>query len=369
MANNAFKESLKESVPCIKAEELQRKNATQLLLSQLGLFPVPENIEATISENEKYLNLKLKEANTNEHKHLLFQFPLDIPDFHQLENRSDYRDLISRYYNYTSNYIDEILNYALMEREFLYKTFPELILNMKIRIKSFDSYIEKLSKNAKDNKDLYINDIIAERIIPSEYKGSSDEQILIYMCYEAAKALYDFRSNTNFRMKTTTDSNPAHTDKKYITKDYIKHQKDNGYQTLHILLGHNINSDLSFETQIRTLNMENSSKKSQQIAHTQYKPRILNDLSPSRTPIYLGIVIDKNGKASTMPIPFENRFYHYFNSDRNFKTLEDRINNPAITYKKFRDEQYQLEQILGIPFREIRGRIKDLTTLKIKEVR
>ena len=265
MANNAFKESLKESVPCIKAEELQRKNATQLLLSQLGLFPVPENIEVNISNDGKYLNLKLKEENPDENKHILYQFPLEESNLESLRNRPDYENLISRYHLYRNEYIDEIKSYAQAERVFLSQKFPELIFDLKIRLKSYDSYINKLNENMKKGKDLYINDIMAERITIEEYDGNRDEQVLTQMCDEVAKALYEFRINTNFRMKQDVNNNSAITEKEYVTKDYINCPKENGYQSLHLLMVHKNNPDFTYETQIRTHNMEEFSKKSDKI--------------------------------------------------------------------------------------------------------
>lgn len=370
MANNAFKESLKESVPCIKAEELQRKNATQLLLSQLGLFPVPENIEVNISNDGKYLNLKLKEENPDENKHILYQFPLEESNLESLRNRPDYENLISRYHLYRNEYIDEIKSYAQAERVFLSQKFPELIFDLKIRLKSYDSYINKLNENMKKGKDLYINDIMAERITIEEYDGNRDEQVLTQMCDEVAKALYEFRINTNFRMKQDVNNNSAITEKEYVTKDYINCPKENGYQSLHLLMVHKNNPDFTYETQIRTHNMEEFSKKSDKISHKNYKPRIINDLSPNRVPIYYEITnfMDEFGNPLIIEVPIEDRFYHFYNSDRNFHSQEKRLKNPSITYKKFKQEQYELTNILGSSFKDIRDKLRKISNLKHKNL-
>lgn len=370
MANNAFKESLKESVPCIKAEELQRKNATQLLLSQLGLFPVPENIEVNISNDGKYLNLKLKEENPDENKHILYQFPLEESNLESLRNRPDYENLISRYHLYRNEYIDEIKSYAQAERVFLSQKFPELIFDLKIRLKSYDSYIIKLNENMKKGKDLYINDIMAERITIEEYDGNRDEQVLTQMCDEVAKALYEFRINTNFRMKQDVNNNSAITEKEYVTKDYINCPKENGYQSLHLLMVHKNNPDFTYETQIRTHNMEEFSKKSDKISHKNYKPRIINDLSPNRVPIYYEITnfMDEFGNPLIIEVPIEDRFYHFYNSDRNFHSQEKRLKNPSITYKKFKQEQYELTNILGSSFKDIRDKLRKISNLKHKNL-
>ena len=72
--------------------------------------------------------------------------------------------------------------------------------------------------------------------------------------------------------------------------------------------------DCLFETQIRTLYMEKMSKTSGEIAHTTYKPRLLNENSISKLPIYTEITpfLDANGNPTAIEIPFDNTFYHFY---------------------------------------------------------
>lgn len=389
MKNDAFKSNLRVNVPKIDFSSSNSSDQTNLLLSKLGLYKIPENVQTNISNDNKYLNIKLKDSNTE--KHLLFQFPLEETDLSALKNRDDYLELIDRYNLYINDYVDEIKNYATQERLYLQKRFPELVFNIKIRIKSYDSYIRKLNENILEGKSPYINDIIAERIILSSYAANKQENILkenysnnekiikdLYekdeenlkkMCDEVAKALYDFRIKTNFRMKKDIDPNIANSDKSYITKDYIKCPKKNGYESIHILMEHKNNEDLTYETQIRTFNMENISKTSGEIAHKKYKPRILNDLSTNRVPIYseISCFSDEFGKPIIVDIPLDNRFYHFYNSDKNDHSDLNNSNKIKITYQKFRAEQYQLENLLGIQFKQIRKKIKALNLEKNKE--
>lgn len=353
--NNNFKKNLEVNVP-----SLNSLNETDLLLSKLGLFPIPENVHAELSDNNKYLNIQLKSSgDTNEH--LLFQFPLEENDLFALKNRPDYQELLNRYHLYTNDYVDEVKKYAVLERAYLQEKFPGLVFNIKIRIKSYDSYIKKLNENISKGKDLYINDIMAERIIISEYNGSKDEALLKDMCDQVAKALYDFRIETNFRMKKDIEPNEANSDQEYITKDYISHPKDNGYQSIHILMENKNNKDFTYETQIRTFEMESISKTSGEIAHNKYKPRLLNDLSPNRVPIYSEVTsfVDDFGNPILLDVPFKNRFYHFYNSERADHSHLKGKSNP-ITYKKFREEQYELESLLGIEFKNIRQKLRDL---------
>lgn len=355
MKGNYFKASLKVNIP----KKFNKITPTNSLLQKLGLFPIPQNVQVNISNDNKYLNLKLKDSSTQ--KHLLFQIPLEENDLSALNNRTDYQELINRYHLYINDYVDEIKKYAMLERTYLQKTFPSLVFNMKIRLKSYDSYINKLNEHILNHKDPYINDIMAERIILSEYNGSQDEKLLTYMCDKVAKALYDFRIQTNFRMKKDIVSSEAYSEKEYITKDYIKYPKENGYQSIHILMENKNNKDFKYETQIRTLEMEAISKTSGEIAHTKYKPRLLNDLSPNRIPIYYEITSfsDDFGNPEMVSIPLSNRFYHFYNSEKTDHSHLKEKSNP-ITYSKYRQEQYELENLLGIQFSEIRRKLREI---------
>lgn len=359
MNKNKFKLSLRVNTPKIVNSNFNTTDKTNSLLMKLGLFPIPENIQATISEDGSCLNFQLKDLDENQH--LSFQLPLVEDDLSELQNRSDYQELIQRYYLYINDYSDEVKRYAIGERKYLQEKFPGLVFNIKIRIKSYDSYISKLNENLIKGKDLYINDIMAERIVLSEYNGSKDENLLRLMCEDVAKSLYDFRINTNFRMKKELDENDANSSKEYVTKDYISCPKKNGYESLHILLENKNNKDFMYETQVRTFEMEKMSKTSGEMAHTKYKPRLLNDLSPNRVPLYSQIspFLDKDGNPTIVDISLDNRFYHFYNSDRDL-SIKDRNVYVPITYSKFREEQYKIEELLGIQFKDIRAKIREI---------
>ena len=111
--------------------------------------------------------------------------------------------------------------------------------------------------------------------------------------------------------------------------------------------------------------MEKMSKTSGEMAHTKYKPRLLNDLSPNRVPIYSEVTsfVDDFGNPEIIDIPFENRFYHFYNSEKTNHSDLKKNSNP-ITYKKFRKEQYELENLLGLQFKEIRLKLKNINSRK-----
>ena len=116
--------------------------------------------------------------------------------------------------------------------------------------------------------------------------------------------------------------------------------------------------------------MENISKKSNKVAHTKYKSRPVNDLAAKKVPLYFEITSfkDEFGDPITINLDFESRFYHFYNSDRDSSAPSQ---TPPITYKKFRKEQYELENLLNIRFKDIRQGLKHLESknkdLKYKE--
>lgn len=365
MKSNNFKKNLKCDVSSnnsISSSNFDKNS----ILSELGLLNVSENLQVSISDDNKYLNLRLANTSDDSLNHLLFQLLLVENQLSYLKNYPDYQDLLNRYQLYTKEYIDEIKEYALKENEFLKERFPGLVFTIKIRTKSYESYITKLDHNIENGKSPYINDIIAERIIITEYKNCKSEKVLKKVCYDVAKALYDFRINTNFRMKEDINSNRSNSDKEYITRDYIECPKPNGYQSLHIQMESKNNKDLNYETQIRTLYMESQSKSSNEIAHNKYKPRLLNDTSSLRVPSYSVIPPFPNpetGKYEVYDIPRNERFYHYYNTSLNNHGLSSSKRTLPITYENFKNELYKVEKNLGMSFKDLRAKIRNCKLL------
>ena len=363
--DNNFKNNLKVKTPTVNKTQSSNFDNNQIL-SELGLLNLPKELQVSISNDKKYINIGLagnKYASTH---HLTFQVPLHENPLSYLKNHPDYQDLLNRYQLYTKEYLDEIKEYALKENEFLKKKFPDLVFTIKIRTKSYESYITKLDHNIENGKSPYINDIIAERIIITEYKNCRSEKVLKKVCYDVAKALYDFRINTNFRMKEDVNFNRSNSDKEYLTRDYIECPKPNGYQSLHIQMESKNNKDLDYETQIRTFYMESQSKSSNEIAHNKYKPRLLNETSLLRVPSYSVIPPFPNpetGEYEVYDIPKEERFYHYYNTSLNNHELNLSKRTLPITYKNFKNELYQVEKRLGISLQDLRTKIRDCELL------
>ena len=133
-----------------------------------------------------------------------------------------------------------------------------------------------------------------------EPKFEEYEKKLQETCLEVSEELNKFRINSGFTL--------------IKEKNYIENPKDNGYQSIHDIMKNNLIPDCLFETQIRTLYMEKMSKTSGEIAHTTYKPRLLNENSISKLPTYTEITpfLDANGNPIAIEIPFDDTFYHFY---------------------------------------------------------
>lgn len=316
---NSFKLSLKENVPIVKHTEFQTSET--LLLKKLGLLNLPENIKVKIEDG--YVKIKIAEENPswdefddncdltirdengdkpqNSNNHIVFKLPLEDENLNNLNNYPQSEELRNRYELYSTEYRDKIKEYSSQERKILQEQFPDLVFNIKIRMKSLPSYLKKLNKNIEEkDKSVFIDDIIAERIIISEFNGSRDPKVLNNACYQVEKALYDFRINTDFRMKNR--------------KDYITNPKDNGYQSLHLLMEDKTNPDCTYETQIRTYDMEYQAKKDSNISHKKYKPRLINEVSSIQVPKYSEVTNfwDSDGNPVILDLPMKDSFYHYY---------------------------------------------------------
>lgn len=308
---NPFKSFLKVNDTPKKENVKQKPN----LLEQLGLTNMSDDVSIQLSDDQKYITIQLAPSSENKNP-LLFQLPVEETDLSAYYSHPQLEDLSNRYEQYSVDYVDKIKEYSMNESKFLQEKFPNVVFNMKIRMKSKPSYEEKINSAIKKNQSLYPHDIVAERIIVSFVDDSDDPELLTETCYKIAEALYEYRGNTDFRMKDIDISNTTSgkTDKKYLTKDYIENPKENNYQSLHIVMEDITNPDCTYETQIRTFDMEEQSKKDEEIAHSKYKPRLLNDLSTIRVPKYAEVpsCLDEKGNPILYNIPLDQSFYHYY---------------------------------------------------------
>lgn len=298
---NNFKNSLK-TLP-----NSQKNNVS--FIENLNLNDFPKNIIIKLSDDQSCINV----CNTNFEKPLTFNIPIHEETFSALYNNPRCEDLLNRYKLYSTEYKKIITNYSIAERKFLQERFPNLVFNIKIRQKSEYSYKKKLNDKLKvdPNADVTLHDIMAERIIitqldknvpiPTDKEEFEEyEKKLQETCLEVSEELNKFRINSGFTL--------------IKEKNYIENPKDNGYQSIHDIMQNNLIPDCLFETQIRTLYMEKMSKTSGEIAHTTYKPRLLNENSISKLPTYTEITpfLDANGNPIAIEIPFDDTFYHFY---------------------------------------------------------
>ena len=339
---NAFKECLKHN---ILREDFNKSKANySSILKFLELDNLPEDIEFNISKDLKYINFKIKDSSETD-KHLTFQVPIKEEDFSFYKNhpQSDY--INNRYDTYDIDYQAQIEEYAQNEKRFLNEKFPNINLYTRIRMKSRPSYQKKINDRIKKGLGYIIDDIIAERIIISNVDGNEDPKLLEDACYTVAQALEEYRNNyTNFKLKDIKiigDSGKS--DKNYITKDYISHPKPSGYKSLHIITENKDNPDFTYETQIRTYDMEQASKLDSKISHKNYKHRFFDDSSILKVPKYIDVTNFKesNGDPLVYKVPIKYAFHHYYGEN----------------IDKFRNELNYIQQF--IKFEDIRQKLRD----------
>lgn len=331
--SNEFTNSLKlDTLPKIPGNNFN----SIINIKDLNLSNLTRNIKMSISDDHLYINI----SNMNFSKPLIFQIPIEPETFTNLYNHPQVEDLLNRYKLYSTEYKDQIINYSIAERKFIQEQFPNLIFNLKIRQKSEYSYKKKLNDKARIEPEynLYLHDIIAERIIVSQLDKNIPvptdkedfkkyEEELRKTCIEISESLKYFRQTSGFTQ--------------IQEKNYILHPKDNGYESIHIIMQNNDNPDCQFETQIRTLFMEKASKTSGEIAHSKYKPRLLNDNSISKLPIYTEITpfTDANDKPISLDIPFDNTFYHFYGVT--LKNYREQINTILPLIRELKNKLYQ----------------------------
>lgn len=327
-------------------QSLIYKTPSSPLFKMLGLEGLENDLDLSFSNNLKFINIKVKKSD------LLFQIPLEKENYSLFENHPDYKELCHRYQLYNSTYLDKIRNHIKHERLYLKEHLPDIDFYSRIRIKSPFSYNKKMNDKIIKGEDLNIYDIIGERIIVTDVNESKNPELLEKACYDIAKCLDDFRKTTDFKLKTIDNPETfGHSNSPYISKDYISNPKNNGYQSLHILSEDSTNPDCSYETQIRTYPMEEKAKKDEQIAHSKYKARYLDDSSILRIPKYIEITDfpDKDGLPSLYDIPPKYAFHHYY----------------GLTFDEYKKELDTLNNIINL--KSLRKKANELNKFKITE--
>jgi len=313
MSRKEFVESVKFNTQNVSNKESKQTNYLNKFIEKLSeKYPdfsiTLEEIEKRHSnEKDDFISIKVK----TEHKPINFRIPAERVDLSIYQTSPEYDTLNYRYDMYNTIYKDKIINEFIEERKFLQERFPNVVFNTKIRQKSKFSYEDKIIERMHENKYLgdsskktyFIKDVIAGRHIISSIDGSSDPEVLDKLCFEFEKALMDFR--------TTSEGNNFDI---VLKKDYITNPKENGYKSLHLISEDVNDPNCSFETQIRTFDMEEQSKHDEKIAHDTYKPRIIDHFAPLRVPIYTSVTPfnDNNGHPSIYTLPPEDAFYHFY---------------------------------------------------------
>lgn len=312
------------------------------LIERLNLSSFSDNVEVFISDDKKYINLKLKDSETSL-KHLVFQIPIQENKLSYLKNHPQYEYLNNRYELYELEYLDKIKNQISNEKKFLNELFPDMVTHTRIRIKSKPSYKKKLNDRIKDNKNFLIDDIIAQRIVIYEVNGSDNTQVLKQASYDVAKYLEEYRKKTDFAIK------PVHvigsegiSHLPYISKDYILNPKSSGYESLHIVSEDTTNKDCTFETQIRTCYIEDKLESNSAISHRNYKHRYFDDTSVLRVPRYIEVTNFKDSHSNYIlyDVPLNYRFHHYYGKSFEYYRNELNMLQKYVKLNSIKDQLY-----------------------------
>jgi len=267
-----------------------------------------EKIERKNShKKDNFISIKSKRSK----KPINFRLPAKKFDLSIYQTSPLYNTLNYRYDLYNTIYKNKIIDQFISERRYLQSRFPGVIFSTKIRQKSKFSYEDKIiermmfNQNSEDSakKDYFIKDVIAGRHVIDSIDGNDDPEVLRELCFKFEQALKEFRETekgSDFRIISE--------------KDYISKPKENGYESIHLINESSTNPDCSYETQIRTFDMEEQSKKDEKIAHDTYKPRIIDQFASLRVPVYTSITsfVDENDEPIVYTSSLEDAFYHFF---------------------------------------------------------
>lgn len=251
------------------------------------------------------------------------------------------KDVYSIYINEYLDFYKEFLRDEYVK--IVSEQFPEVNFDIDIRVKSQNSYNNKIIKKLDEGYSGNIYDIFASKItiysvenqINNQINMINDEKTLIEYAYKIA----DFLSSSDINQKVIS------------LKDYIGSPKKTGYQSIHLIRKISIpNSDKSFnaETQIKTFRMREEEKFGSYSHSSVYKSnrnstlenlfkqmygtseKDIDEETKKYVPRYLFINNRDNlKKCSVEEKPFFQCFKHFFNiSYKQYKeNLTKRIHN------------------------------------------
>lgn len=288
-------------------------NMEQLLFPWIEYTELSNLINVCKDNNYIYLNISdnipselMQYANSDDKnilcskKHLTFQVSENENINFSYFNSSKYHySLNKRYLRFFSEYLSDIFKEMLAERTYLDNMFSDININIKIRIKSPTSYKTKLDTRIKNGECIWIDDIVGTRIIVSPKNENQNEDFLVQKCFEIADSLISFRKINNFELKEPI-------------KNFFTHGQNNEYKSIHIKSVQKLNSDFSFETQIRTLKLEQFIENNPLHGHSIYKPRLLNEFSEKKLPVYYYIANNKQSNPYPVKVSDRKAFYHLF---------------------------------------------------------
>lgn len=227
-------------------------------------------------------------------------------------------------------FLQQYLTHLAAEYHALQEKFPTFLIDTTARIKSPTSYFEKIDKYDKQGKSRALSDVYANKYILYSANGRSDEATLI----EGVYAIRDFLIEFNSQEQDADEIEGTR-------KDYIANPKpDSGYKSLHLNFQNRTETDLRYETQIKTFRMRQDELTGSSSHHDVYKPLDATTITDqSKIPMYIepifledgSVELDEKGFPVFRTLSYEEsrerftikRVYPY--SPEQFQTDEDDV--------------------------------------------
>lgn len=225
-----------------------------------------------------------------------------------LENlHFDIAPAIEEYSNYLTEYKKLFYTQAHDVHQAIQKAFPTMDFHTICRIKSFDSTLDKIKRRTKEK----VFDIHGMKHIIHSVDGDTSEPVLMAYCYKMKSFLENYYSNLGIEISRI--------------KDYIASPKESGYEALH-LSGKVLNENSrKFETQIKTVKMEEIAKHGSANHAEKYKPRQLGNYPIAKVPHYLTIFTSDDGQILSHELSLSERFQYFYNIP--YETYLENIKN------------------------------------------
>ena len=212
----------------------------------------------------------------------------------------DVAPVIENFIKYQFDYKSRFWSQAMQAHCAISRLFPEVDFFTVCRIKSFKSTLDKARKKGMEN----VFDIHGMRHVITSIneidESSVTEDMLIAWCYRLQRYLEHYYENLGISIDP------------HRKKDYIKTPKKNGYQALHMSGVVEYEDSRRFESQIKTVKMDQFAKHGNANHAERYKPRELGENPLISLPTY-AVIKTQDGKPVFHELTTAECFQYFYN--------------------------------------------------------